>query len=75
MVVKMGYVKCIVSIPLSTNATIGDNKIDVCLTNGLVSNHEYSNGDGYVINSMERAYDLMRVVAVVWVAWPAGAAH
>jgi len=41
------------------------NTIDVCLTNGLVSNHEYSNGDGYVINSMESAYGLMRVVVVL----------
>ena len=67
--------QCIVYMPPNTNAAIGDKNVDFCPTNGLVTNHEYSNGDGYVINSMELTYDLITVVAVLWVAWPAGAAH
>ena len=67
--------QCIVYMPPSTNAAIRDNNVDFCLTNGLVTNHEYSNGDGYVINSMELTYDLITVVAVLCVTWPAGSAH
>ena len=40
-------------------------KIDFLLTKGLVSNYEYSNGDGNVSNSIEPVSDLM---TVLWIA-------
>ena len=46
----VSVVKYIVSMPPNTNAAIGDNTIDLCLNNGLASNHEYSYCDGFVIN-------------------------
>ena len=43
-------------------------KIEFCLTNGLVSNYEYSNGNGHVANSIEHVDDVI-TVAVVWAAF------
>ena len=37
----------------------GAIKIDFCLTNGFISNYEYSNGDGDVTNSIGLANDIM----------------
>ena len=43
-------------------------KLYVRLTNGLVSNYEYSNGDDHVTNSIEPSDDVMTVAIVVLVA-------
>ena len=39
--------------------------MDFRLTNRLVSNHEYSNEDGQVMNSIQLADDVLTVVAVL----------
>ena len=41
-------------------------KIYFRLTNGLVSNYEYSNGDGHVTNSIEPVDDAVAVI--LWIA-------
>jgi hypothetical protein len=46
----------------------GAIKINFCLTNGLISNYECSNGDGHMTNSIEPADDVMTFAAVLWVA-------
>jgi hypothetical protein len=53
----------------------GAIKIDFLLTNGLISNYKYSNGDGHVANSIKPTNDVMTVAAVLWVALRVGAAH
>ena len=53
----------------------GAIKIDVRLTIGRVSNYEHSNEDGHVNNFIEPADDVLTVVAVLWDACRAGAAH
>jgi hypothetical protein len=45
--------------------------IDFRLNNGLVSNNEYSNGDGQLTNSIQPADDVLTVVAVLWFVWRA----
>jgi hypothetical protein len=42
----------------------GAMKIEFCLTNGLVSNYEYSNRNGHVTNSIEPVDDVMTVAVV-----------
>ena len=53
----------------------GAMKIEFCLTNGLVSNYEYSNRNGHVTNSIEPVDDVMTFAAVLWVALRTGAVH
>ena len=44
--------------------SMGRNKIDFRLINGLVSSYQYSNGDDHVANSIKPADDVM---TVLWV--------
>jgi hypothetical protein len=41
--------------------SMGRNKIDFRLINGLVSNYQYSNGDAHVTNPIEPADNVMTV--------------
>jgi hypothetical protein len=44
---------------------LGAIKIGFRLTNGLVSNYEYSNGDSHVTNSIEPTDDVMTVATIL----------
>jgi hypothetical protein len=50
-------------------------KIYIRLTNGLVSNYEYSNGDDHVTAFSEPADYVMTVPVVLLIALRTGAAH
>jgi hypothetical protein len=50
-------------------------QIYIRLTNGLVSNYEYSNRDGHVTDFSEPADYVMTVRVILLIALRAGAAH
>ena len=60
--------QCFYADRLESGHPRGVIKIDFRLTNVLVYNYVYSNGDGHVTNFIEPTDDVMTVVVIVWVA-------
>jgi len=57
--------QCFYATRLEHVHPLGVKKCDFRLTNGLVSNYEYSNGDGHMTNSVDPADDVMSVATVL----------
>ena len=60
--------QCYYTTRFKARPSTGEIQIDFRLTNELVSNYEYSNGDGHVTTSIEPADDVMTVMAALWAA-------
>jgi hypothetical protein len=57
----LGYYVPVITCGVSMRPSMGRNKIDFRLINGLVSNYQYSNGDAHVTNPIEPADNVMTV--------------
>ena len=67
--------QCFYAAILELNHPRGLIQIDFRLTNELVSNYEYFNGDCHMTSSIEPADDVMIVAAALRVELRAGAAN
>jgi hypothetical protein len=56
--------QCFYATGIARGHLRGAVKIDFHLNNGLISNYEYSNGEGHVTNSIEPVDDVMIVATV-----------